>query len=80
MRANGGQTPLVWAKGIRGLNVMWSLLRKLQVAGTDCGSRLRGQREACEWAPPATPITSGLVKKNKEGIETKHKMLLFSVL
>ena len=46
VQATSGQAPLVWAKGIRGLSVMWCLLHNLQVAGTDCGGHLRGQREA----------------------------------
>ena len=45
VQAASGQAPLVWAKGIKGLSVMWCLLHDLQVAGTDCGGRLRGQRE-----------------------------------
>ena len=45
MQATGGQAPLVWTKGIRGLSEMWCLLHNLQVAGTDHGGHLRGQRE-----------------------------------
>ena len=56
---------------------MWYLLCDLQVAGTDCSSCLRGQREewpatteglrvGCEWAPPAAPVTSGVSKKKKK--------------
>ena len=45
MQATFGQTPIVWAKGIRGLSVMCCLLHHLQVLGTDCGSHLRSQRE-----------------------------------
>ena len=41
----GGQAPLVWAKGIRGLSAMWCLLHDLQVAVTDHSDCLRGQRE-----------------------------------
>ena len=32
---------------------------------------------ACEWAPPAAPVTSGVGKK-KEGTATKHHTLLLS--
>ena len=46
MQATGGQASIVWVKGIRELSVMWCLLHDLQVAGTDHGSRVRGQREA----------------------------------
>ena len=46
MQATSSQAPLTWAKGIRGLSVMWCLLHDLQVAGTDQGGHLRGQREA----------------------------------
>ena len=36
---------------------------------------------ACEWAPPVTPVTSGVAKKEKKGgsIATKHHMLLLSL-
>ena len=44
----------VWGKGSGGQSVMWCLLRDLQVAGTDRGGLVGGQREA--W--PAT--TGGL--------------------
>ena len=46
MQATSSQAPLIWAKGIRGLSVMWCLLHDLQVAGTHHGSRLRGQRDS----------------------------------
>ena len=46
VQATGGQAPIVWAKGIRGLSVTWCLFHDLQVAGTDCGGGLRGQKEA----------------------------------
>jgi len=52
--ATGGWAPPAWAKGNGGLSAMWCLLCDLQVAGTNRGSRLGGQREA--W--PAT--TGGL--------------------
>ena len=74
MQATGGQAPIVRAKGIRGLSATLRLLHDLQVAGTDYGSCLRGQREAwpattgaCVWAPPATPVTSGVGKIVKRG-------------
>ena len=47
----------------------WCLLQDLQVAGTDHGGCIRGQGEAwlaCEWAAPATPVTSGVGKKEKK--------------
>ena len=44
--STGGQAPIVWAKGIRGLSATWCLLHNLQVSGTDCGCCLRCQREA----------------------------------
>ena len=35
---------------------------------------------ACEWAPPAIPITLGVGKKRKkEGTATKHQRLLLSL-
>ena len=46
VQATSGQAPLVWAKGIRGLSAMWCPFHDPQVVGTDCGGRLRGQREA----------------------------------
>ena len=46
VQATGGQAPIVWAKGIRGLSAMWCLLYDLQVAETGCSGHLRGQREA----------------------------------
>ena len=46
VQATSSQALLVYAKGIRGLSVMWCLLHDLQVAGTDQGGHLRGQREA----------------------------------
>ena len=46
----GGQAHLVWTRGSEGLRMMGSLLCDLQVAGTECGSLLRGWKEA--W--PAT--------------------------
>ena len=46
VQATGGQAPIVWAKGMRGLSVMWCLLHYPQVAGADCSSHHRGQREA----------------------------------
>ena len=72
MQATSGQAPFVWAKGIRGLSVMWCLLHNPGMAGTDGGSHLRGQREAwlattgaCEWAPPANPAPQGMGRKKK---------------
>ena len=50
VQATGGQAPLVWAKGSRGLSVT---LHDLQVAGTDSGGCLQGQSEV--W-----PATTGL--------------------
>ena len=47
VQATGGWAPLVWAEGMRRLKVTWCLLYNLQVARTDHGSHLRGQREAC---------------------------------
>ena len=48
-------------------------MHDLQVAGTDCGGHLRGQREAWlgplgawEWAPHVTPVTSGVDKREKK--------------
>ena len=36
--------------------------------------------EACEWAPPVTPGTSGVGKnEKKEGTATKHHTLLLSL-
>ena len=46
VQSSGGQAPIVWAKGMRGLSATWCLLHDPQVAGTDCGVLLRGQREA----------------------------------
>ena len=34
---------------------------------------------ACEWAPSATPATSRVSKKKKEGTATKHHTLLLSL-
>ena len=46
----------MWAKGIKGLSVMWYLLHDLQVAGTHCGGYLKDKRESgllqlgtCGW-------------------------------
>ena len=85
--ATSGQTPIMWAKGIRGLCVTWCLLHDLQVAGTDCGGHLRGQREA--WLATTGGLSVGSTsnpshlrgwqKRKKEGIATKHHMLLFSL-
>ena len=33
----------------------------------------------CEWAPPATPVISGVGKRKKEGTATKHHTLLTSL-
>lgn len=30
----------------------------------------------CDWAPPVTPVTSGVGKKEKDGAATKHHTLL----
>ena len=73
VQATGGLAPLVWAKGSRRLSATWGLLCDLQVAGMDIDSLLRGQREkcglpplgACEWAPPAAPVISGISKKKR---------------
>lgn len=46
VQATCGQAPLVQAKGIRGLSVIWCLLHNLQVAGTNCSGVLRGRGEA----------------------------------
>ena len=46
VQATGGQASIVWAKGIRGLSVMWCPWHDPQGAGTDCCGHLRGQREA----------------------------------
>ena len=46
VQATSVQAPIVWAKGIRGLRVMWCLLHDPHVAGTDCRGHLRGQRGA----------------------------------
>ena len=53
VQATSGQTPLLWNKGIRGLNAMWYPLYCLQVAGTECSSCLRG-RGSCGF-PPIKP-------------------------
>ena len=47
-------------------------------------SEARGRRGlpplgACEEAPPVTPVTPGVAKKEKKGIATKHHMLLLSL-
>ena len=52
VQAAGGWVPFVWAGKNRGLSAIWCLLCDLQVAGTDCSSPLRDQREA--W-----PVTIG---------------------
>ena len=46
MQATSGQATIVWAKGIRGLSATWCLSHNPQVAGTECGGYLKGQREA----------------------------------
>ena len=46
VQATGGQAPLVWTKGSRGLSSMWCLLGDLQAVGMDHGGHLGGQREA----------------------------------
>ena len=51
MQARGGWAPRVWTKGSWGLSAMWCLLHDLQLAGTNRGGYLGGQREA--W-PAAT--------------------------
>ena len=84
----GGQAPIVWAKGIRGLNAMWCLLHNPQVAGTDCSSRLRGRREVWLATTGGLGVAStsdpshlrGCQKRKKEGIGTKHHKLLLSLL
>ena len=77
MQATGGPGPLVWAKGIRGLSVM-CIFQDLQVAGTDHGDCLRGQREV--WLANLQPQSpQGLAKKEKEGPATKHHTLLVSL-
>ena len=86
MQATGGQAPLVWAKGIRGLSRTWYLLQDLQVAGTEHGGcqEARGRSGfpplgACEWAPPATPGHLRSWQKRKEVPANKHHTLLLSL-
>ena len=44
MQDTGGQAPLMWAKGIKGLSAMWCLLHNIQVAG-QTAAVIRGQRD-----------------------------------
>ena len=60
VQATSGWEPLVWANGSGGLNAMWCLLHDLQVAGTDHGGHLRGQREV--W-----PATTGGLRMGSTG-------------
>ena len=84
VQATGGLAPLVWAKGSRRLSATWGLLCDLQVAGMDIDSLLRGQREkcglpplgACEWAPPAAPVTSGVGKIRGHCNQATHVIAL----
>ena len=88
VQATGGQAPIVWAKGIRGLSATWCLLHDPQVAGTGCGCCLRGQREAWLATTGGLGVGStsdpsylrGCQKRKKEGIATKHHTLLLSLL
>ena len=73
MQATSGWAPLVWAEGNGWLRMTWCLLHDLQVAGTDCGSHLGGQREA--WPDNLGPMIGlhlrpqspqGLAKKKKK--------------
>lgn len=62
VQAAGGWAPLVWA-GDGGLKGMWCLLCDIQVAGTElCGLSPLG---ACEWAPSAAPVNTGVGKKKE---------------
>ena len=86
VQATGGQAPLVWAKGIRGLSATWCLLHELQGTGTDCGSHLRGQREAQFATSGGLGVGSTCDpnhlrgwQKRKEGTATKHHMLMLSL-
>ena len=47
MQVTIGQATLVWAKGIRGISVMWYLLHDLQAEGTYHSGSLRSHRD--EW-------------------------------
>ena len=86
-QAISGQAPLVWAKGTRQLSETCGLLHNLQAAGTDCGSRLRGQMEA--WLATTGGLWAGSTcnpshlrgwkKRKKEGTATKHHTLLISL-
>ena len=91
VQATGGQASLVWAKGIRGLSAMCAscTIYRWQGQTAVVVSEARGRHGlpplgACEWAPPATPITSGAgkekkKKKKKKGPATKYHMLLLSL-
>ena len=86
MQVTGSWIPLGWAKGSRGLSVMWCLLHDLQAAGMDSGgiSEAEGGIACHNWGPvtglhlqPQSP--QGLAKKKKEGSATKHHTWLFSL-
>ena len=71
VQATSSQVPLVWAKGIMGLSVMWCLLHDLQGTDPTFVLEARGRHGlpplgAYEWAPPVTPVTSGVPKKEKK--------------
>ena len=84
MQATSGQAPIMWAKGIRGLSATWCLLHNPQVAMADCGGCLRGQRETwitttgglCVASTSDPSHLRHCQKRKKEGIATKHHMLL----
>ena len=74
MQVTGSWIPLGWAKGSRGLSVMWCLLHDLQAAGMDSGgiSEAEGGIACHNWGPvtglhlqPQSP--QGLAKKKKRG-------------
>ena len=65
---------------------MWCLLHDLQVAGMDCGSCLRSQREAqlattrgLRVGSTSDPSHLRGWQKRKESISTKHHMLMLSL-
>ena len=82
VQATSSQAPLLWAKGISGLSAMGAscMIYRWQGKTAAVISEARGKHGlaplgACEWAPPATPVTSGIGKKEKKRAlqpSTKH--------
>ena len=86
MQATSGQEPLLWAKGIRVLSVMWCFLQDHRWQGQTAA--VNSEDRGRHGLPPLGSVgglhlrpqsPQGLAKKKKEVTVNKHHMLFLSL-